>query len=135
MFISMRNRKGSALMQVLVLGSVIATIVLLVLRFAMSRTTNVVKTKRRVVSKAVAEACYAQINAIITARELAGKPLVTFDSENKPKNLSCTVGPETYTVTIQSRTCEGVNNASSPCFQYSMDVDMKAIENRQNIWQ
>lgn len=131
MFINMRNKKGSALMQVLVLGSVIATIVLLVLRFAMSRTTNVVKTKRRIVSKAVAEACFAQINAIITSRELAGKPLVDIAEDNKPISLTCKVGEDTYTVEIEARVCAGINTDSS-CFQYKMDVDMKAIENRQN---
>lgn len=127
-----RNRKGSALMQVLVLGSVIATIVLLVLRFSMSRTTNVVKTKRRVISKAVAEACFAQINAIITARELAGKPLVTEDGDGNPLPLNCTVDDITYNVVVSKRTCASVNNADSSCYEYSMDVDVKAIETKEN---
>lgn len=68
------NNKGSALMQVLVLGSVIAAIVLLVLRFSVTRTTNIVKTKRRVAAKAYAEACMAQYNSIAMERELNGLP-------------------------------------------------------------
>ncbi len=71
------NNRGSALMQVLVLGSVIAAIVLLVLRFSVTRTTNIVKTKRRVAAKAYAEACMAQYNSIAMERELNGLPPLT----------------------------------------------------------
>lgn len=86
------NKKGSALMQVLVLGSVIAAIVLLVLRLAMTRTTNVVKTKRKVSAKAYAESCLAQYNAISMVREEKGLPPVT--------TFQCTVGGVTKTMTI-----------------------------------
>lgn len=92
----LRNRKGSALMQVLVLGSVIAAIVMLVLRLAITRTTNVVKTKRKVSAKAYAESCLAQYNAIAMVREENGLPPLALSS------FSCTVGGVTKTMAVNS---------------------------------
>lgn len=90
----LNNKKGSALMQVLVLGSVIAAVVLLVLRLAMTRTTNVVKTKRKVSAKAYAESCLAQYNAIAMVREEKGLPPIS--------TFSCVVDGVTKSVTINS---------------------------------
>lgn len=85
-------------MQVLVLGSVIAAIVLLVLRLAMTRTTNVVKTKRKVSAKAYAESCMAQYNAIAMVREEYGLPPLSSST------FSCNVGGVVKTVTITEGT-------------------------------
>ena len=90
----LRNKKSSALMQVLVLGSVIAAVVLLVLRLAMTRTTNVVKTKRKVSAKAYAESCLSQYNAIAMVREENGLPPIT--------SFQCNVAGVIKTVTINS---------------------------------
>lgn len=68
------NKKGSALMQVLVLGGVIAGIVVLLLRFSTARTVNVVKTLRKMPAKAYAEGCMAQFTAAAMLRELRGRP-------------------------------------------------------------
>ncbi|MDR0734814.1 MAG: hypothetical protein LBG16_03895 [Elusimicrobiota bacterium] len=69
-----KNKKGSALMQVLVLGGVIAGIVVLLLRFSTARTVNVVKTLRKMPAKAYAEGCMAQFTAAAMLRELHGRP-------------------------------------------------------------
>ena len=92
----LRNKKGSALLQVLVLGSVIAAVVLLVLRLAMTRTTNVVKTKRKVSAKAYAESCLSQYNAIAMVREENGLPPLSSTT------FSCNVGGVIKTVNINS---------------------------------
>lgn len=106
------NRKGSALMQVLVLGSVIASIVLLVLRLSITRTTNVVKTKRKVSAKAYAEACLAQYNAVSMTREEKGLPPI------QKGGFSCTIGDKTITIPEEAIEVR-VNN---PVMKISVDV-------------
>jgi hypothetical protein len=69
-----KNKKGSALMQVLVLGGVVAGIVVLLLRFSTARMVNVVKTMRKMPAKAYAEGCVAQFTAAAMLRELHGRP-------------------------------------------------------------
>ncbi|MDR0646001.1 MAG: hypothetical protein LBG46_03260 [Elusimicrobiota bacterium] len=68
------EKRGSALMQVLVLGGVMASIVILLLRFAVGRTVNVVKTTRTISAKAYAESCMAEFTALAALRELHGLP-------------------------------------------------------------
>jgi len=91
-----KNKKGSALLQVLVLGTVIAAIVLLVLRVAMTRVTNVTKTRRKVSAKSFAESCISQYEAMAMTREENGLPPVSSD------NFTCLVGDATRTVSILS---------------------------------
>lgn len=74
MFNFMRKRRGSAMMQVLVLGSIIASIVILLLRFAVTRTVNITKTRRMIAAKAYAEGCMAQFTSVAFRRELHGRP-------------------------------------------------------------
>ena len=76
------NKKGSALMQVMVLGSVIAAIIIMLMRFAVGRTGNMLKTKRVVQAKAYAEGCIAQYNTMAMERALEGYP-VPVNSDNK----------------------------------------------------
>lgn len=45
------NKKGSALMQVMVLGSIIAAIIVMLMRFSVGRTANMLKTKREIQAK------------------------------------------------------------------------------------
>ena len=60
-------------MQVLILGSLIAVIVVLMLRFSVTRTTNIVKTQRTLISKAYAEGCLAQFMTSAMDMELRGE--------------------------------------------------------------
>jgi hypothetical protein len=53
-----KNNKGSALLQVLVLGALISTIVVVLLRFSSTRTANMVQTKNLVGSNIAVQSCY-----------------------------------------------------------------------------
>ena len=72
----LRGRRGSALIQVLVLGGVIAGIIVLLLRFSVARTLNVSKTTHKLAAKAYAEGCMAEFTAAAMLRELHGLPLI-----------------------------------------------------------
>ncbi|MBQ4493827.1 MAG: hypothetical protein II972_04440 [Elusimicrobiaceae bacterium] len=56
------NFKGSALVQVLVLGALIATIVVVLLKFSITRTSNMVQTKSLVGSKMAVQGCMTMLN-------------------------------------------------------------------------
>jgi hypothetical protein len=68
------NKKGSALLQVLIMGSIIASISVLLLRFAVTRTTNMVKTTRKIPARMYAEACMSQITLDAVGNEFIGRP-------------------------------------------------------------
>jgi len=76
------NKKGSALMQVMVLGSIIAAIIVMLMRFSVGRTANMLKTKREVQAKAFMEGCLAQYNTMAMERALKGYPIL-LDGNNK----------------------------------------------------
>lgn len=83
------NKKGSALMQVMVLGSIIAAIIIMLMRFSLGRTSNMLKTKRVIASKAYAEGCIAQYNARAVERAMAGEPPI-IDGSNQEK-FTCNI--------------------------------------------
>lgn len=83
------GRKGSALMQVMVMGSIIAAIIIMLMRFAVGRTSNMLKTKRIISSKAYAEGCIAQYNAIAVQRALDGVPPLL--DANNVETFTCTI--------------------------------------------
>lgn len=56
------NCKGSALLQVLVLSAVIATIVVVLLKFSITRTSNAIQTKHVVGAKSAMQACMSLLN-------------------------------------------------------------------------
>lgn len=84
-----KNNRGSALMQVMVMGSIIAAIIVMLMRFSMGRTSNMLKTKRVVASKSYAEGCIAQYNTIAMERAMKGIP-IKLDGHNKEK-FTCNV--------------------------------------------
>lgn len=56
------NFKGSALLQVLVLSALIATIVVVLLKFSITRTSNMVQTKHVVSSELAVQGCMSMLN-------------------------------------------------------------------------
>lgn len=56
------NFKGSALMQVLVLSALIVTIVVVLLKFSITRTSNMVQTKTVISAKMAVQGCMAFLN-------------------------------------------------------------------------
>ena len=66
------NNKGSALLQVLVLGALIITIVTVLIRFSITRTSNMMQTKTLVGSNVAVEACLSMLNEEEARRVSAG---------------------------------------------------------------
>ena len=93
------NKRGSALMQVMVMGSIIAAIIIMLMRFAIGRTSNMLKTKRVIASKAYAEGCIAQYNAVAVERALDGVPPL-LDGSNQEK-FTCTIDGVTTDIYIK----------------------------------
>lgn len=94
------NKKGSALMQVMVLGSIIAAIIVMLMRFSVGRTANMLKTKREIQAKAFVEGCMAQYNTMAMERALQGYPIL-LDSNNKEQfTCKAVLNGETITKNI-----------------------------------
>ena len=58
------NKKGAALMQVLLLTVVLAGIATMLLRASLSRTSSARKTRRTVSGQVLIQACMAQVNSL-----------------------------------------------------------------------
>lgn len=77
-FMKIFGNKGSALVQVLVLGTLIATIVVVLLRFSVTRTANMSQTKNLIGSSMAMKSCLNLLNDEDTRRiELGKKPYLT----------------------------------------------------------
>lgn len=74
------NIKGSALVQVLVLSALISTIVVVLLKFAMTRSSNMVQMKNTVGARLAVQGCMAQLNEVEIARANNGQ--VPYFEEN-----------------------------------------------------
>lgn len=77
------SKKGSALMQVLVIGLIIATFAILMLRYAVTRSSNLSRTERMLETEIVADSCLEQYMAYLTYAELRGTPTGAADFECK----------------------------------------------------
>jgi len=58
----LRNKKGAALMQVLLVTAILAGMATLMLRASLSRTSSVRQTRQTVSTELVIESCQAQVN-------------------------------------------------------------------------
>ena len=68
------TKKGSALMQVLVIGLIVAAFAVLMLRYAVTRSANLSRTARILESQIVADSCLDQYMSFQATSELTGKP-------------------------------------------------------------
>lgn len=68
------SKKGSALMQVLVVGLIIAAFSVLMLRYAVTRSANLTRTERILSSQIIADSCLDQYMALMATMELSGNP-------------------------------------------------------------
>ena len=71
------SKKGSALMQVLVIGLVVAAFAVMILRYAITRSANLSRTDRILQSQMVADSCLDQYMAYQATAELYGRPWST----------------------------------------------------------
>ena len=89
-----QNNKGSALMQVLVLGALISTIVVVLLKFSVTRMANMVQTKTLIGSNTAVQDCLTLLNEEETRRIESG--ILPYFADNT--QYSCSF--EGYDVTI-----------------------------------
>ncbi len=92
------NKKGAALMQVLLITIVLAGIATMLLRASLSRTTSARKTRRTVSGQVLMQSCMAEVNTLWTNK----KPEV-FQGDW----AGDAQGPIMY--------CNGARNASGEC--------------------
>ncbi|MBR4508965.1 MAG: hypothetical protein IKP23_05830 [Elusimicrobiaceae bacterium] len=98
------NFKGSALVQVLVLGALIATIVVVLLKFSITRTSNMVQTRNIVTSKLAVQGCFARLNEEEIRRATEGLPPY-FEEES---TFPC--ASDNYTITVTRGNYENNNH-------------------------
>lgn len=59
-----KNKKGAALMQVLLAAIILAGIAAMLLRFSLSRSTSARKTRRAVLAETLIQSCMGEVNAL-----------------------------------------------------------------------
>ena len=69
------TKKGSALMQVMVVGLIVAAFSVLMLRYAVTRSANLSRTERILESQIVADSCLDQYMSLWAESELYGQPI------------------------------------------------------------
>ena len=89
--------KGSALLQVLVLSALISTIVVVLLKFSVTRTANQVQTKMLVGSKMAMQACMSILAEEEVSRISSGQRPYFEENESFPCNI------DGYAITISRR--------------------------------
>lgn len=89
------NFKGSALLQVLVLSALISTIVVVLLKFAITRTSNTIQTKHIVGAKIAMQSCMSLLNEEELSRMNNG--LSSYFEENE--TFTCSI--DNYSVNIK----------------------------------
>ena len=85
------SKKGSALMQVLVVGLIIAAFSVLMLRYAVTRSANLNRTERVLSSQIIADSCLDQYMALRATMELSGR---TSAPINQEPSMNCIFYPE-----------------------------------------
>jgi len=86
------SKKGSALMQVLVIGLIIAAFAVMMLRYAVTRSANLSRTDRILESQIVADSCLDQYMAFQAAAELSGEPACGYPQDmnlDTPWDMQC----------------------------------------------
>ena len=84
------SKRGSALMQVLVIGLIIAAFSVLMLRYAVTRSANLTRTERVLSAQIIADSCLDQYMALRATMELSGRPSVNPTYES----MDCIYYPE-----------------------------------------
>lgn len=90
------NKKGAALMQVLLITIILAGIATMLLRASLSRTTSARKTRRAVSGQVLIQACMAEVNTIWSKK--------TPEAFRRDMNVDSEDGPYMY--------CSGTSTAA-----------------------
>ena len=101
------TKKGSALMQVMVVGLIVAAFSVLMLRYAITRSANLSRTERILESQIVADSCLDQYMALWAESELYGQPIAN-------NAMNCIYYTSTGTLSnITMTTTIGTNNVNN----------------------
>ena len=155
----LHNKKGAALLQVLLVTVVLAGMATMLLRASLSRTTTSRQTRRAVASQLLINACQAEVNALwgvksrdrfvkdlasclmsckcTPAQEDAGTCTCSVGT-NASRSYTCTpvevgsgTGKITYTVTA---TFTGSTNANGQCeLHYTLNDDIAAATSTEVV--
>lgn len=107
------TKKGSALMQVMVVGLIVAAFSVLMLRYAVTRSANLSRTERILESKVVADSCLDQYMAYLAEAELFGRPTSDAITFNCLYYSSMTAAdPSTIEISVQPGTNEANKDVS-----------------------
>ena len=106
------NKKGAALMQVLLITVILAGIATMLLRASLSRTTSARRTRRTVSAQALIQSCMAEVNSLWSkktpeafTRDLngvgnGGKPYMYCNGGSDPSTCPAANVVEKYTCAI-----------------------------------
>lgn len=92
------SKKGSALLQVLLVTAVLAGIATMLLRASLSRTSTVRQVKRAMSTEMLVESCMAEVNSLWAAKTSdafardMGQCIMYCDDTNVGANSVCTTG-------------------------------------------
>ena len=64
----MKNKRGAALMQVLLVTAILAGIATFILRASLSRTSNARRTRRTISAQLLIDSCMAEVNTLWSAK-------------------------------------------------------------------
>lgn len=104
------TKKGSALMQVLVVGLIVAAFSVLMLRYAITRSANLSRTERILESQIVADSCLDQYMSYWAQAELSGREACLLEDFNCIYYPSMTA---TSPANINMTATQGTNSANS----------------------
>ena len=102
------SKRGSALMQVLVIGLIVAAFAVLMLRYAVTRSANLSRTERILESQIMADSCLDQYMAFQAAAELAGEPPCDVNCATQ-LNMDCIYLNNISTATITMNASTGTD--------------------------
>lgn len=110
-----QNNKGSALLQVLVLGALISTIVVVLLKFSVTRTANMVQTKTLIGSNTAVQDCLTLLNEEETRRiETGTLPYFVDNTEYRCSfegyDVTITKGNTTYATIVNQLNIDTTTN-------------------------
>jgi len=116
------TKKGSALMQVLVVGLIVAAFAVLMLRYAITRSANLSRTERILETQIIADSCLDQYMAYWAQAELSGREPCQLENFNCLYYASMTA---TTPSTILMNSIQGTNAANENVYVTEFTVPVQ----------
>lgn len=127
------NKKGAALMQVLLITIILAGICTMLLRASLSRTTSARKTRRTVSGQVLIQSCMAEINTLWSKKspekftqDLANGVMYTNAAGENQSSYTCSINHGGTTVRVQAsmRARSAVNGSGYDIVYEVLDSDV-----------